>query len=203
MVVMQEIILASASPRRELLLRQIGLEFRVVPSQVEEVLEPGPESRELVLELAGLKARYVARLHHRAIVLGADTAVCCEGQILGKPHDRDDAARMLRLLSGRVHEVVTGVVLRQESAGLVRAEAVTTRVRFRHLSGDEIAGYIATGEPFDKAGAYGIQGYGALLVESIEGCYFNVVGLPLSILPDMFREFGVELLCPSLNTALP
>jgi septum formation protein len=197
---MQEIILASASPRRELLLRQIGLEFRVVPSQVEEIVDPGLKSSELVLQLADLKARSVARRYPSAVVLGADTVVCCAGQLLGKPQDRDDAVQMLQLLSGRVHDVVTGVVLRQESTGLVRSEAVTTKVRFRSLNETEIAGYLATGEPFDKAGAYGIQGYGALLVESIQGCYFNVVGLPLSKLPGMFRDFGVELLCPSPNT---
>ncbi|AFV10832.1 septum formation protein Maf [Thermacetogenium phaeum DSM 12270] len=200
MVALQEIILASASPRRKKLLEQIGLKFRVIPSRVEEIPEPGLEKRELVLRLANLKAGYVAGLYPWAIVLGADTIVCCEGQILGKPRDRDDAARMLRLLSGRIHEVITGLVLRQESRGLVRTEAVTTLVRFRDLSQREIDGYIATGEPFDKAGAYGIQGYGALLVESINGCYFNVVGLPLSRLAAMFRDFGVELLCPNLNT---
>ncbi len=200
MVALQEIILASASPRRKKLLEQIGLKFRVVPSRVEEIPEPGLEKRELVLRLAGLKAGCVAGLYPRAIVLGADTAVCCEGQILGKPRDREDAVRMLRLLSGRIHEVITGLVLRQEITGLIRTEVVTTLVRFRDLSQKEIEGYIATGEPFDKAGAYGIQGYGALLVEGIKGCYFNVVGLPLSKLPAMFRDFGVELLCPNLNT---
>lgn len=197
---MQEIILASASPRRELLLKQIGLKFRVVPSKVEEVVEPGLENSELVIKLADLKASSIARLYPDAVVLGADTAVCCAGQLLGKPQDQEDAIQMLRLLSGRIHDVVTGVVLRQESTGLVRSEAVTTKVRFRSLNETEIAGYLATGEPFDKAGAYGIQGYGALLVESIQGCYFNVVGLPLSKLPGMFRDFGVELLCPSPNT---
>ena len=122
---------------------------------------------------------------------------------MGKPRDREEAAEMLHFLSGRVHEVVSGVVLQRLIPESVRGEAVTTRVKFRNLTDEEIAGYIATGEPFDKAGAYGIQGMGALLVERIEGCYFNVVGLPLSRLPDMFREFGVDLLCQGANTALP
>lgn len=200
---MQHIILASASPRRESLLKQIGLRFEVIPSCVEEVIEPGFVPQETVVKLADLKARSVSKSYPEAIVLGADTAVCCEGQFLGKPRDEKDAWMMLKLLSGRTHEVVSGVVLRQESRKLSREEAVSTKVRFRNLTDEEIAGYIATGETLDKAGAYGIQGFGALLVEEIQGCYFNVVGLPLSRLPEMFREFGVDLLCRSLNTASP
>ncbi len=200
---MQEIILASASPRRAELLRRIGVEFRVVPSDVEERLEDSLDARSLALELASQKARAVAARYPEAIVLAADTVVCCDGEILGKPADRQDAVRMLRLLSGRTHEVSTGVVLRRESTGQERCEVVTTRVTFRRLSQEEILGYIATGEPFDKAGAYGIQGYGALLVEGIEGCYSNVVGLPLAKVGEMLREFGVDLLCQKLNTASP
>ncbi|HHV35485.1 MAG TPA: septum formation inhibitor Maf [Syntrophomonadaceae bacterium] len=200
---MQQIILASASPRRELLLKQIGLDFCVIPSCVEEIIDPGLAPQETVVKLADRKARSVSSLYPEAIILGADTAVCCEGEILGKPRDQQDAYKMLKFLSGRTHEVVSGVVLRQESRKMTRGEAVITRVRFRNLTEKEITGYIATGEPLDKAGAYGIQGYGALLVEGIRGCYFNVVGLPLSRLPEMFREFGVDLLCLRLNTASP
>ena len=200
---MQQIILASASPRREFLLKQIGLDFQVIPSCVEEIVDSQLEPQEMVLKLAKLKAEAVAREYPEAIVLGADTIVCCEGRVLGKPRNREEAAKMLHFLSGRVHEVVSGVVLQRLIPESVRGEAVTTRVKFRNLTDEEIAGYIATGEPFDKAGAYGIQGMGALLVEKIEGCYFNVVGLPLSRLPDMFREFGVDLLCQGANTALP
>lgn len=200
---MQQIILASASPRREFLLKQIGLDFGVIPSCAEEVVAAGLMPQETVVKLAELKARSVSGLYPQAIVLAADTAVCCEGQILGKPRDERDAYRMLRLLSGRTHQVISGVVLCQESRKLIRGEAATTEVRFRNLTDQEITGYIATGEALDKAGAYGIQGFGALLVEGIKGCYFNVVGLPLSRLPEMFKEFGVELLCQRLNTASP
>ncbi|CEO89339.1 Maf family protein [Syntrophaceticus schinkii] len=200
---MQQIILASASPRRESLLKQICLDFQVIPSCVEEVVDPGCVPQETAVQLANLKAHSVSRLYPEAIVLGADTAVCCEGRVLGKPRDIRDAYQMLKFLSGRTHQVVSGVVLCQESRKLIRGEAVTTGVRFRDLTDEEIAGYVATGEPMDKAGAYGIQGLGALLVEGIQGCYFNVVGLPLSKLPEMFREFGVDLLCRRLNMASP
>jgi len=200
---MQQIILASASPRRAFLLKQIGLDFQVIPSSVEEIADSHLEPQEMVLKLAKRKAQAVSREYPQAIVLGADTVVCCEGRILGKPRDREEAAEMLYFLSGRVHEVVSGVVLQRLIPESVRGEAVTTRVKFRDLTDEEITGYIATGEPLDKAGAYGIQGLGALLVEKIEGCYFNVVGLPLSRLPDLFREFGVDLLCRRANTVLP
>jgi septum formation protein len=200
---MQQIILASASPRRAFLLKQIGLDFQVIPSSVEEIADSHLEPQEMVLKLAKRKAQAVSREYPQAIVLGADTVVCCEGRILGKPRDREEAAEMLYFLSGRVHEVVSGVVLQRLIPESVRGEAVTTRVKFRDLTDEQITGYIATGEPLDKAGAYGIQGLGALLVEKIEGCYFNVVGLPLSRLPDLFREFGVDLLCQRANTVLP
>lgn len=201
---MQQIILASASPRRACLLKQIGLDFQVIPSCVEEeIADSHLEPQEMVLKLAKMKAEAVSKQYPEAIVLGADTVVCCEGRVLGKPRDREEAAEMLHFLSGRVHEVVSGVVLQRLIPESVRGEAVTTRVKFRNLTDEEIAGYIATGEPFDKAGAYGIQGMGALLVEKIQGCYFNVVGLPLSRLPDLFREFGVDLLCRRANTVLP
>jgi septum formation protein len=200
---MQQIILASASPRREYLLKQIGLDFQVVPSCVEEVVDPDLEPQESVLELANLKACSVSNCYPEAIVLGADTAVCCEGQVLGKPRDENDAYMMLKFLSGRTHEVLSGLILCQGIRKLTRGEVVSTKVRFRELNDEEITGYISTGEPLDKAGAYGIQGFGALLVEEIKGCYFNVVGLPLSRLPKMFREFGVELLCRRRNIASP
>ena len=200
---MQQIILASASPRRAFLLKQIGLDFQVIPSCVEEIADSHLEPQELVLKLAKRKAQAVSREYPQAIVLGADTIVCCEGRVLGKPRNKEEAAEMLSFLSGRVHEVVSGVVLQRLLPESVRGEAVTTRVKFRNLTDEEIMGYIASGEPFDKAGAYGIQGLGALLVEKIDGCYFNVVGLPLSRLPDLFREFGVDLLCQRANTVLP
>jgi septum formation protein len=133
------------------------------------------------------------------LVLGADTVVCCDGVILGKPHDYQSAAGMLKQLSGRVHEVSTGVVLIEGMTGRKREEIVTTKVTFRNLRAEEIAGYLATGEPFDKAGGYGIQGLGALLVECVDGCFYNVVGLPLAKLGEMLDSLGVNLLCPDLN----
>lgn len=200
---MQQIILASASPRRASLLKQICVDFQVIPSCVDEAADPHCQPQEIVLKLAEMKAESVSKNYPRAIVLGADTVVACEGRVLGKPRGQEEAAKMLKFLSGRVHEVVSGVVLQRLIPELVRGEAVTTRVKFRNLTEEEIAGYVATGEPLDKAGAYGIQGLGALLVEKIEGCYFNVVGLPLSRLPDLFREFGVDLLCLRANTVSP
>lgn len=200
---MRQIILASASPRREYLLKQIGLDFQVIPSRVEEVVDPDLEPHKSVLALADQKTRSVSMCYPEAIVLGADTAVCCEGQVLGKPRDAQDAYQMLKLLSGRTHEVISGVVLRQEKRKLIKGEVVSTKVRFRQLNDAEITGYISTGESLDKAGAYGIQGFGALLVAEIKGCYFNVVGLPLGRLPEMFREFGVDLLCQRKNIASP
>lgn len=197
---MREIILASASPRRAELLRQIGVPFRVAPSRLEGPPDECLNPREFALKQAGRKVGDVAVNYPYALVLGADTVVCCAGKILGKPGDSREAAEMLRLLSGRTHEVSTGVALRLESKGHLRSDVVTTQVTFRCLNEQEIAGYLATGEPFDKAGGYGIQGYGALLVEKIEGCYSNVVGLPLVKLGEMLKEFGVDLLCQSRNT---
>lgn len=199
---MQKIILASKSPRRAELLKNLGIPFRIVPSEVNERVVAGLNlsSSEFVLEVASRKAKAVASRYPHAIVLAADTVVCFDDMILGKPVDREDARRMLQLLSGNVHEVSTGVVLRQDAAEKTLYEVVTTRVFFRRLTPVEIEGYLATGEPFDKAGGYGIQGYGALLVERIEGCYFNVVGLPLAKVGEMLKGFGVELLCPCPNT---
>jgi septum formation protein len=130
---MQQIILASASPRRESLLKQICLDFQVIPSCVEEVVDPGCVPQETAVQLANLKAHSVSRLYPEAIVLGADTAVCCEGRVLGKPRDIRDAYQMLKFLSGRTHQVVSGVVLCQESRKLIRGEAVTTGVRLPDL----------------------------------------------------------------------
>jgi len=173
------VILASASPRRKELLALAGLNFDVLASGVEEALPPGFRPPEQCAErLAAMKADDVARRHPDALVIGADTIVVIDGQILGKPKDTTDAARMLRLLSGREHRVVTGVCLRMRDARRVFSQE--TRVRFYPLCDDEIEAYIQTGEPMDKAGAYGIQGRGALLVESIAGDYFNVMGLPIA-----------------------
>lgn len=188
---MLPLVLASASPRRASLLRQVGVDFEVVPSLVpEEAPDLPPEQRVEALALA--KARRVAALYPRRLVLGADTLVEVDGRVLGKPAGEGEAAAMLRLLSGRGHRVHTGLALVRGE----RAETAcqTTRVFFRSLAEEEISAYVQSGEPLDKAGGYGIQGLGALLVESIEGDYFNVVGLPLNCLAGLLADFGVSLL---------
>jgi septum formation protein len=177
------LVLASASPRRADLLRAAGLKFTVRVADIDETRLAGETPAAYVLRLARAKAAAVARGDE--LVLGSDTTVVIDGEILGKPADAADAERMLRLLSGRWHEVLTGVALRR---GLeVRDAVATTRVRFVRLSGAEIRWYIATGEPFDKAGAYAIQGCGSRFVEGIEGSYSNVVGLPVEAVYRMLK----------------
>jgi septum formation protein len=184
------LVLASASPRRSELLRNAGISFVVEPAHVPE--QPLPNEQPLVYaqRLAGDKARAVFARHPDAVVLGADTIVVADEHLLEKPRDAEDAARMLRLLSGRAHQVVTGVCLM--SAGFVQTEAEITEVRFSSLSESEIANYVATGEPMDKAGAYAIQGVASRWVERIDGCYFNVVGLPLPHVYRMLRRLEAE-----------
>ncbi len=172
------LILASASPRRTEILRSAGLEFRVQPGTVEEQPHFGEEPLKYVRRLARDKA-LAASAAETDIVLAADTVVVVDGAILEKPADHEDAARMLRLLSGRDHEVITGICLRRGSGLIVEAES--TRVFFTPLSEREVLDYVASGEPMDKAGAYAIQGLASKFVERVEGCYFNVVGLPVAL----------------------
>lgn len=178
---MSKLILASASPRRRELLAQAGYVFEVRPAHVNEDPRPGEDPIAYVVRLAREKAEAVFREldDPDAIVLGADTTVTLDGPILGKPVDAADAARMLRMLSGRTHRVITGVAL--ATAGGTEVAAEVTAVRFLTLSDNEIAEYVATGEPLDKAGAYAIQGRAAKWIPRVEGCYFNVVGLPLAL----------------------
>lgn len=186
------LVLASASPRRAALLSQIGLTFEIRPS---DVVEPphsaysGKRVDEVTQELALLKARDVAQHCDEGVIIGADTLVSLEGKLLGKPTDDADAVAMLTQLSGTSHEVVTGVVLIDASTGRTVAWAETTQVYFRKLHSAEIADYVATGEASDKAGAYGIQERGAAFVRRVEGCYFNVVGLPLASLVEHLSNF--------------
>jgi len=184
---MRRLVLASASPRRRELLSQAGFFFEVHPAHVNEDLRPEEDPIAYVVRLAREKARTVYGLLEdpEAIVLGADTTVTLDGHILAKPDDSSGAGRMLRMLSGRTHRVITGVAIATSAGTEVAAEV--TGVQFLTLTDEEIAAYIATGEPMDKAGAYGIQGYAAKWIPRIEGCYFNVVGLPLALVSTMLE----------------
>jgi len=171
-----ELVLASASPRRREILETAGLSFSVRPADVDESTRPGEAPGDYVRRLAETKARAVWR--RGEITLGADTTVVADSQILGKPADDAEAQEMLRRLAGRAHEVVTGYCL--FDGATARAGAETTRVVFAPMTEAEIAAYVASGEPFDKAGGYGIQGLASKFIERVEGCYFNVVGLPVA-----------------------
>ncbi|TJY41447.1 septum formation inhibitor Maf [Cohnella pontilimi] len=192
------LILASTSPRRQELITTLGLPVMVRPSHADEKT-PGDWSPDrIVEELANRKARAVwesvrGTMKTAAVVVGSDTIVVLDGRVMGKPKDPEEAFEMLSRLAGNTHEVYTGV----SCIGLMDGQTVTnhrvTKVRMRQLSPDQIRRYVQTGEPLDKAGAYGVQGVGALLVDSLEGCYFNVVGLPLSLLAVQLEQFGVTL----------
>lgn len=191
----ETLILASASPRRKELLEQIGLKFSVMPSSVEETILPDETPDDLVIRLSLDKACNIARRSDISArwVIGSDTVVVSNKQILGKPSSAQDATTMLRQLSGTSHLVVSGYAIIDRRQQTQRSEAVTTRVHFRQLTEEEIARYIATGEPADKAGAYAIQGIGACFVSGIEGSYTNVVGLPLCRLTLALKELGAPL----------
>jgi septum formation protein len=186
------VILASNSPRRRDLLRRIGIQFTSDPADVDERVLAGETPETYAVRVALDKARVASRRAGAGVVIAADTIVVLDDAILGKPADLRDAERMLATLSGRMHRVITGLAVMDAATGKALTRTAETRVWFRDLSPQDIAWYVKTGEPFDKAGAYGIQEKGALLVSRIEGCYFNVVGLPLSILPDMLRELGIN-----------
>ena len=192
---MPKLILASASPRRRELLAQAGFDFEVRAAHIPEEPRPNEDPIAYVTRLAREKAEAVFRELSSQIsaapivVLGADTTVTLDNHILEKPRDPDDARRMLRLLSGRTHRVITGVAV--VSAARTDVAAEVTAVRFLALSDPEIDAYIATGEPMDKAGAYGIQGYAAKWIPRVEGCYFNVVGLPLALVATMLEAHEI------------
>lgn len=186
---MSSIVLASQSPRRRELMARITTDFEVMVSQVDEVLPDGISPEDTAAYLAELKAAAVAAECPGKTVIGSDTVVILDGEVLGKPADADDAARMLRALSGKTHTVITGCCIIKDGEKSVFSEA--TEVVFYPLSDSDIADYIATGEPFDKAGAYGIQGQGSLLVKGIEGDFFNVVGFPVGRLNRELRNLGV------------
>ena len=186
-----KLILASSSLRRAEILANAGLPFTVLTSPVDESPSPGEAPAALVQRLANAKADIVtARAVGPAIVLGADTEVVLDDKILGKPRSTEDARRMLQQLSGRTHSVLTGVALIRLPDGERRQFVESTLVHFRPITEEELSSYLATGEPFDKAGAYGIQGHAGRFIPRVEGCYFNVVGLPLAHLLRSLTELG-------------
>jgi septum formation protein len=189
------IVLASASPRRQELLRNAGIPFTVQPTDINESPLPGESPRDCAERLAREKALAVFQIRPQQCVLGADTIVVVDDVILGKPRDADDAARMLRMLSGRTHAVITGVCLvgpvasgQWSVASQTETASETARVTMCEISDDEIRDYVATGEPMDKAGAYAIQGIASRWIPRIEGDYSNVVGLPVALVYAMLRE---------------
>jgi septum formation protein len=186
-----KLILASSSPRRAEILRDAGLSFSVLSSAVDETPVPGESPQQLVQRLADAKGELVAaRAVGPAIIISADTVVVLDGQILGKPRSTEEASRMLKLLSGRTHSVITGVTLLR-LPDMERLQFVeTTLVHFNDLSGNEISRYLASDEPYDKAGAYAIQGRAGRYIPGVEGCYFNVVGLPLARVVASLQALG-------------
>ncbi len=180
-------ILASASPRRRELLGYVVKDFDIIPSDVDETIPEVVNPENSAEYLAVKKAKAVSNEHMQDIVIGCDTVVILDGEVFGKPADKTDARIMLEKLSGRIHKVITGVCLCRENE--MKSFSSVTEVEFYNLSEDEIEEYIATGEPMDKAGAYGIQGYGSLLVKEIHGDFFNVVGLPVSRLKREYDSF--------------
>jgi septum formation protein len=193
------IILASSSPRRREILGSLGLAFDVRPADVDESLREGEDPFDAAERLAREKAAVAAAGAGDALVVAADTLVVLEGRALGKPRDREDARRMLSALSGRPHDVVTGVALRR--AGRVVSGREVTRVVFAPMTDAEVEGYVASGEPDDKAGAYALQGIGGLFVARVEGSSSNVVGLPVRLLYILARELGVDLTGPGRRAA--
>jgi septum formation protein len=187
------LILASASPRRSELLRGLGLKFEVLPSSIAEVREPGEGAEEYVARLARDKGRAIAEQHRDAWVISADTVVYIDGEILEKPSDKADACAMLRRLSDRRHVVFSGVSVQHAATGYEEITVTASTVQFVALREDRIVWYVETGEPMDKAGAYAVQGIGAMFIRSIEGNYTNVVGLPLSTLVEMLERASLRL----------
>ncbi|MEP7086080.1 MAG: Maf family protein [Gemmatimonadota bacterium] len=184
------VILASSSPRRRELLDLVGIAHEVIPADIDETYRDGEEAAPHALRLAREKGATIAALHPEAVVISADTIVVVDGLVLGKPRDEADAARMLSMLAGRTHVVLTAVAV--SYGGKMHADVESVRVTFRSLDKERIGAYVATGEPMDKAGSYGIQGFGATLIERVDGDYFAVMGLPLARMVDLLQEIGVR-----------
>jgi len=191
---MRKIILASSSSRRKQILEQVGLNFIVEVSDYEEKSIPGVSPSEFVETLSLEKANVVAKNHNDAIIIGADTIVVLDNQILGKPKTKQDAREMLKKLSGNTHSVFTGFTIIDTVNKRTITNHVETKIRFKNLSEEEILAYIETGEPMDKAGAYGVQDRGALFVEHIEGDYSSVMGLPIVKIFEILKELGIDIL---------
>jgi septum formation protein len=183
------IILASRSPRRADLLRMLGLTFETIPADIDETYRAGERPGPHAERLARAKAQAIAARESDAVIIGSDTVVILDGAVLGKPRSQDEAVHMLMQLQGREHEVATGIAVCAE--GALRSGVERVRVRFRPFAEDTAAAYAATGEPMDKAGAYGIQGYGAILVERIEGDFFAVMGLPICRMIELLESAGL------------
>ena len=191
---MKKIILASQSPRRKDLLKQIGLEFEIDPSNYEEDMTLKMEPNKLAEFLSLGKAKDVAKRHKDAIIISADTIVAISGEVFGKPKTPERAKYMLEKFSGNAHSVITGFTIIDTETNKQISKSVETKVYFKNLSEQEIKAYIATGEPLDKGGGYAIQGLAALFVEKIEGDYFNIVGLPILALTTELKDFGIKIL---------
>lgn len=188
------IILASGSPRRKEILENMNLKFDIIKSSIEEIMIENEKPEDLVKRLSYEKAYDVAKKNKDSMVIGSDTVVVLEGDILGKPKDKNEAFNMLKNMSGKEHEVITGISIICLEQNKEIKEFCTSKVKFKDLSDEEIKSYIETGEYKDKAGSYGIQGIGALLVEYIKGDYFNIVGFPISYVSEIFKEeFGLDL----------
>jgi septum formation protein len=191
---MRKIVLASASPRRAEILKSAGLKFSVDAGVYEEDMSMGLPPHRLARFLSREKAAAVAAKHTDALVIAADTFIVFRGALLGKPHTEEEARRMLALLSGKTHSVITGYTIMDTACGRRVSGSAETKVTFKRLSVEEIDAYVASGEPLDKAGAYAIQGLGAVIVRKVEGDYLNVVGLPLSALAEDLKKLGVRIL---------
>ena len=196
---MKKIILASESPRRQDLLEKIGLKFNVEPASIDESAFKSFEGRAMVVELSLRKAEIVAARHRNAVVIAADTVVILGDRVMGKPRDQREAKRMLRALSGKPHIVVTAFTVIDTGEKKTLTGSAETNVYVKPLQSEDIDAYVKTGEPLGKAGAYAIQGLGSVIVEKIEGDYFNVVGLPLSKLADSLKLLGINVLKNQLS----
>ncbi len=190
---MKRIILASASPRRKELLEKLGLTFEVEPSNYEEDMHSGLEPHEFAQKTSLEKAKAVAQKHDNAIVIAADTFIVLGGQILGKPHTENNAREMLAAISGKSHSVITGFSIIDTDKNKMLSKSVETKVHIKKMTSAEIHAYVKSKEPLDKAGAYAIQGSGAVFVERIEGDYFNIIGLPLGALTEALKEFNIDI----------